>query len=189
MYAKYVAPPRLFAGEVRNKKLTFAEDFAMNETRTGIGIDTHAFCEGDHIVLGGVRIPHDRALRAHSDGDVLCHAVMDALLSAAGLADIGHYFPDTDPQYKDADSLALLAQVRELIEKQGYSVGNVSAAIVAQRPRLAPYIAQMKQNLANVLQICEQNVGISAGTNEGLGYLGRGEGITVTATVLLRSDG
>lgn len=190
VYAKYVAPPCLFLGERKNIKLTYREDFAVQEVRTGIGIDTHAFGKNsDHIILGGVCVPSESGLIAHSDGDVLCHAVADALLSAAGLCDIGHYFPDTDPRYKDADSLALLAQVRELIEKQGYSVGNVSAAIVAQRPRLAPYIAQMKQNLANVLQICEQNVGISAGTNEGLGYLGRGEGITVTATVLLRSDG
>lgn len=187
VYARYVAPPRLFAGEARNKKLTFAEDFAMNETRTGIGVDTHAFCAGDHIVLGGVHIPHGQALRAHSDGDVLCHAVMDALLSAAGLADIGHYFPDTDPQYKGANSLVLLSRVCDLLEKEGFSVGNVSAAIVAERPKLAPYIARMKQNLADVLQISEHAVGISAGTNEGLGYLGRGEGITVIASVTICS--
>lgn len=187
VYARYVAPPRLFAGEASNKKLTFAEDFAMNETRTGIGVDTHAFCAGDHIVLGGVHIPHGQALRAHSDGDVLCHAVMDALLSAAGLADIGHYFPDTDPQYKGANSLVLLSRVCDLLEKEGFGVGNVSAAIVAERPKLAPYIAKMKQNLADVLQISEHAVGISAGTNEGLGYLGRGEGIAVIANALLRS--
>ena len=188
VYAKYVAPPRLFLGERKNMKLTFREDFAVQELRTGVGIDTHAFGkDSDHIILGGVCVPSESGLIAHSDGDVLCHAVADALLSAAGLHDIGHYFPDTDPKYKDADSLVLLAKVRELIKKEGFCVGNVSAAIVAQRPRLAPHIAQMKQNIANVLQICEQNVGISAGTNEGLGYLGRGEGITVTATVLLRS--
>ena len=134
-----------------------------------------------------MKIPSERGLIAHSDGDVLVHAVMDALLSAAGLFDIGHYFPDTDPQYKGADSLALLAKVKELINKEGYAVGNISAAIVAQKPKLAPYIPQMKQNLAHVLQISERNIGISAGTNEGLGYLGRGEGISVTANVLLRS--
>ena len=188
VYAKYVAPPFLFMGEKRNIKLTFREDFAMNETRTGIGVDTHAFgAEQKYIVLGGVRIDAPTGLHAHSDGDVLCHAVMDALLSAAGLADIGHHFPDTDPQYKGADSLALLAKVRELIENEGFTVGNISAAIVAEAPKLAPHIQKMKQNIADVLQISERAVGISAGTNEGLGYLGRGEGITVIANALLRS--
>ena len=188
VFAKYVAPPRLFTGERTNIKLTFREDFCMAQFRTGIGIDTHAFgTSGDHITLGGVKIPSERGLIAHSDGDVLVHAVMDALLSAAGLFDIGHYFPDTDPQYKDADSLVLLAKVKELINKEGFDVGNISATIAAQKPKLAPHIAQMKQNLAHVLQISERNVGITAGTNEGLGYLGRGEGITVTANVLLRS--
>ena len=188
VYAKYVAPPFLFSGEKRNIKLTFREDFAMNETRTGIGVDTHAFGgDKNYIVLGGVKIPAARGLLAHSDGDVLCHAVMDALLSAAGLADIGHYFPDTDSQYKGADSLALLGKVRALVESVGFTVGNISAAIVAEAPKLAPHIQKMKQNIADVLQISERAVGISAGTNEGLGYLGRGEGITVIANALLRS--
>ena len=186
VYAKYVAPPRLFAGEARNKKLTFAEDFIMSETRTGIGIDTHAFCAGEFIVLGGVRIPCENGLRAHSDGDALCHAVMDALLSAAGLPDIGHYFPDTDPQYAGADSLALLKEVRALLEQEGWRVGNVSASVVAERPKLAPHVAQMKRNIADALHIQENAVGIAAGTNEGLGYIGRGEGITAVANVLLR---
>lgn len=188
VYAKYVAPPFLFMGEKRNIKLTFREDFAMNETRTGIGVDTHAFgAERKYIVLGGVRIDAPTGLHAHSDGDVLCHAVMDALLSAAGLADIGHYFPDTDPQYKGADSLALLGKVRGILEVHGFAVGNISAAIVAEAPKLAPHIQKMKQNIADVLHISERAVGISAGTNEGLGYLGRGEGITVIANALLRS--
>ena len=188
VYAKYVAPPHIFAGEKRNSKLTFREDFAMNETRTGIGVDTHAFgAERKYIVLGGVRIDAPTGLHAHSDGDVLCHAVMDALLSAAGLPDIGHYFPNSSPQYKGTDSLALLAKVRELIENEGFTVGNISAAIVAEAPKLAPHIQKMKQNIADVLHISERAVGISAGTNEGLGYLGRGEGITVIANALLRS--
>lgn len=187
VYAKYVAPPFLFMGEKSNIKLTFREDFAMNETRTGIGVDTHAFgAERKYIVLGGVRIDAPTGLHAHSDGDVLCHAVMDALLSAAGLPDIGHYFPNSSPQYKGADSLALLAKVRELIENEGFTVGNISAAIVAEAPKLAPHIQKMKQNIADVLQISERAVGISAGTNEGLGYLGRGEGITVVANALIR---
>lgn len=187
VFAKYVAPPHLFDGERTNVKLTFREDFFMQTFRTGIGIDTHAFCDGDHIMLGGVRIPHESGLAAHSDGDVLIHAVMDAMLSAAGLSDIGHYFPDTDPQYKGADSIALLKKVQLLVEKEGFSVGNVSAAIVAQRPKLAPFIPKMKKNLADVLGISATDVGITAGTNEGLGYLGRGEGITVIANVILKN--
>lgn len=188
VYAKYVAPPHIFAGEKRNSKLTFREDFAMNETRTGVGVDTHAFGgDKNYIVLGGVKIPAASGLVAHSDGDVLCHAVMDALLSAAGLSDIGHYFPDTDPQYKGANSLILLENVRKLIENEGFCAENVSAAIVAQAPKLAPHIRQMKQNLAHALQISERAVGITAGTNEGLGYLGRGEGITVIASVLIKT--
>ena len=188
VYAKYVAPPHIFAGEKRNSKLTFREDFAMNETRTGVGVDTHAFGgDKNYIVLGGVKIPAARGLVAHSDGDVLCHAVMDALLSAAGLSDIGHYFPDTDPQYKGANSLILLENVRKLIENEGFCAENVSAAIVAQAPKLASHIRQMKQNLAHALQISERAVGITAGTNEGLGYLGRGEGITVIASVLIKT--
>lgn len=187
VFAKYVAPPRLFEGERINVKLTFREDFFMQTFRTGIGIDTHAFCDGDHIMLGGVRIPHGSGLAAHSDGDVLIHAVMDAMLSAAGLCDIGHYFPDTDPQYKGADSMALLKKVRRLVENEGFCVSNVSAAIVAQRPKLAPFIPKMKENLADVLGISATDVGITAGTNEGLGYLGRGEGITVIANVILKN--
>lgn len=188
VYAKYVAPPFLFMGEKRNIKLTFREDFAMNETRTGIGVDTHAFgAERKYIVLGGIRIDAPTGLHAHSDGDVLCHAVMDALLSAAGLPDIGHYFPNSSPQYKGADSLALLGKVRGILEVHGFAVGNISAAIVAEAPKLAPHIQKMKQNIADVLQISERAVGISAGTNEGLGYLGRGEGITVVATVLIKT--
>ena len=187
VYAKYVAPPFLFMGEKRNIKLTFREDFAMNETRTGIGVDTHAFgAERKYIVLGGVRIDAPTGLHAHSDGDVLCHAVMDALLSAAGLPDIGHYFPNSSPQYKGADSLALLGKVRGILEVHGFAVGNISAAIVAEAPKLAPHIQKMKQNIADVLHISERAVGISAGTNEGLGYLGRGEGITVIANALIR---
>lgn len=199
VYAKYAAPPRLCAGERRNIKLTFAEDFAMDTFRTGVGVDTHAFLQpetsplggsaaaGAHIVLGGVRIPSAYPLAAHSDGDVLAHAVMDALLSAAGQPDIGHFFPDTDPQYKGADSLELLKRVRGILAELGFAVNNVSAAILAERPKLAPHIAQMKQHLAAALGTAESAVGISAGTNEGLGYIGRGEGITVIANVTLGS--
>ena len=190
VFRRYAAPPRLFRGDPANKKLTFPEDFDVEEFRTGVGVDTHAFgAERDHIVLGGVRIPFSAGLRAHSDGDVLCHAVMDALLSAAGLPDIGHYFPDTDPQYAGADSLALLAKVRGILAGHGARIANVSASIVAEKPRLAPHIPQMKQNIARALGIAEGAVGIAAGTNEGLGYLGRGEGVTVIANALIKTVG
>ena len=190
VFRRYAAPPRLFRGDPANKKLTFPEDFDVEEFRTGVGVDTHAFgAERDHIVLGGVRIPFSAGLRAHSDGDVLCHAVMDALLSAAGLPDIGHYFPDTDPQYAGADSLALLAKVRGILAGHGARAVNVSASIVAEKPRLAPHIPQMKQNIARALGIADGAVGIAAGTNEGLGYLGRGEGVTVIANALIKTVG
>lgn len=187
VWKKYVAPPRLFGGDARNRKLTFAEDFMTEEYRTGIGVDTHAFgANRKYVVLGGVKIAASTGLHAHSDGDVLCHALMDALLSAAGLADIGHYFPDTSPQYKGADSLRLLARVRDMLDLHGFSVCNVSVAVIAETPKLSPHIAEMKRNVAAALGIAEGAVGISAGTNEKLGYIGRGEGITAVANVLLR---
>ena len=184
VYAAYIAPPRLFLGDRANKKLTYPEDFAPAE-RAGFGVDTHAFGEGDHIVLGGVRIPHTRGLVAHSDGDVLVHALMDALLSAAGLRDIGHYFPDTDARFAGADSMALLAEVMQLVKEQGFAPKNVSLTILAQRPRLAPHIEAMRANLAAALSLPLDAVGIAAGTNEHLGYVGEEKGITCFAMVLL----
>ena len=189
VYAKFVAPPQIFAGDVKNKKLTFREDFLSDPLpapRVGVGIDTHAFGKAqDHIVLGGARIPSESGLIAHSDGDVLVHAVMDALLSAAALPDIGHLFPDTDPAFADADSLRLLERVRDLLAEKGFAPRNVSAAIQAERPRLQKYIPAMRENIARALRISPDDVGLSAGTNEGLGYVGEGKGITVTAYVSL----
>lgn len=189
VYAKFVAPPQIFAGDVKNKKLTFREDFLSDPLpapRVGVGIDTHAFGKAqDHIVLGGARIPSESGLIAHSDGDVLVHAVMDALLSAAALPDIGHFFPDTDPAFADADSLRLLERVRDLLSEKGFAPRNVSAAIQAERPRLQKYIPAMRENIARALRISPDDVGLSAGTNEGLGYVGEGKGITVTAYVSL----
>ena len=189
VYAKFVAPPQIFAGDVKNKKLTFREDFLSDPLpapRVGVGIDTHAFGKAqDHIVLGGARIPSESGLIAHSDGDVLVHAVMDALLSAAALPDIGHFFPDTDPAFADADSLRLLERVRDLLAEKGFAPRNVSAAIQAERPRLHKYIPAMRENIARALRISPDDVGLSAGTNEGLGYVGEGKGITVTAYVSL----
>ena len=185
VYAQYIAPPHLFTGERENRKLTYAEDFLPAE-RVGFGVDTHAFgVERDYVTLAGVRIPHESGLIAHSDGDVVCHALMDALLSAAGLDDIGHHFPDTDERFKNADSMELLRKVVVLLANAGYAAKNASISVLAETPRLSPHIAQMKENLAGALGVHKNAVGIAAGTNERLGYVGEGKGITVYATVLL----
>ena len=153
--------------------------------RIGHGYDVHRLTEGRRLILGGVDIPHERGLLGHSDADVLVHAIMDALLGAAGLRDIGYYFPDTDARYAGADSMKLLAEVVGMLAEKGLRAQNVSIAIVAERPRLAPYIEEMKQKLADVLHIPVTQIGIAAGTNEKLGYVGEGKGITCFATVLL----
>ena len=187
IFADYCGSPRLCVGSVNNKKLTYAEDFKTSFARCGFGIDTHAFGKKqDYIFLAGVKIPSDSGLIAHSDGDVLIHALMDALLSAAGLKDIGHYFPDTDERYKNADSTIMLKEVLSLVESEGYTVQNVSIAIQAEKPRLSKHIDEMKNSLASILRLDPTAIGISAGTNEGLGYVGEGKGITVNAYVLLK---
>lgn len=186
VFERYCGKPRLCAGARENIKLTYAEDFRPT-ARCGFGIDTHAFGKAqDYIVLAGVKIPSDSGLIAHSDGDVLVHALMDALLSAAGLRDIGYYFPDTDEKWKNASSMGMLSRVMEIMDEKGYLVQNVSIAIQAEKPRLASYIDEMKNALSSALKIDPTAVGISAGTNEGLGYIGEGKGITVNAYVLLR---
>lgn len=188
VFARYCGAPVLCDGAHENIKLTYPEDFSQGTVRCGFGIDTHAFGkEQDYIVLAGVKIPSASGLIAHSDGDVLVHAVMDALLSAAGLKDIGHYFPDTDEKWKGADSMSMLREVVALIKKEGYAPQNLSVAIQAERPRLAKYIDNMKNNLASALNLDPAAVGVAAGTNEGLGYVGEGKGITVNAYVLLRT--
>lgn len=187
VFADYCGLPRICAGARENIKVTYAEDFCSQAARCGFGIDTHAFGKPqDYIVLAGVKIPSASGLIAHSDGDVLVHAVMDALLSAAGFKDIGHYFPDTDEKWKGASSMQMLAQVLDLLKAQGYGVKNLSVAIQAEKPRLAKYIDEMKNSLSAALNIDPACVGISAGTNEGLGYVGEGKGITVNAYALLR---
>ncbi len=186
VYAAFIAPPRICAGARGNKKLTFREDFEDSFARIGFGVDTHAFGrEQDYILLAGVKIPSGSGLKAHSDGDVLAHAVMDAMLSAAGLKDIGHYFPDSDEKWRNADSMKMLEEVKRLVADKGFAVKNLSAAIQAERPRLAAYIDGIRNSLATALRLDPSAVGISAGTNEGLGYIGEGRGITVTAEVLL----
>lgn len=153
--------------------------------RIGHGYDVHAFGPGDHVKLGGVPVAHDRGLMAHSDGDVLIHAVCDALLGAVGAGDIGRHFPDNDPAYRDADSRELLRRVVALVHERGFRVVNVDATIIAQAPRMAPHIPAMCANLRVDLGPQTDAVSVKATTTEGLGYIGRGEGIAVHAVVLL----
>ena len=153
--------------------------------RVGQGYDVHRFGEGDHIMLGGVRIPHQQGMVAHSDGDVLIHAICDALLGAAAMGDIGHHFPDTDDQYADANSRDLLRQVVGLLMDHGFRLNNVDATIVAQTPKLAPYIQDMRQVLAADMGIELAQVNIKATTTERLGFTGREEGIAVHAISLV----
>ncbi|MEH6549561.1 MAG: 2-C-methyl-D-erythritol 2,4-cyclodiphosphate synthase [Pseudomonadales bacterium] len=153
--------------------------------RIGHGYDVHAFGEGDGIVLGGVRIAHDRGLIAHSDGDVLLHALADAILGAAALGDIGKHFPDTDPRWKNIDSRKLLRHCVSLVADKAWSVANVDMTIIAQRPRMAAYVSEMCENIAADLQLPLDAVNVKATTTEGLGYIGRAEGIACHAVVLL----
>ncbi|AMO78131.1 MULTISPECIES: 2-C-methyl-D-erythritol 2,4-cyclodiphosphate synthase [Pseudomonas] len=153
--------------------------------RIGHGYDVHRFGEGDFITLGGVRIPHKFGLIAHSDGDVLLHALSDALLGACALGDIGKHFPDTDPRFKGADSRALLRHVVALVHGKGYVIGNVDATIIAQAPKMAPHIEAMRGSIAEDLQVDLDQVNVKATTTEKLGFTGREEGIAVHAVALL----
>ncbi len=153
--------------------------------RVGHGYDVHALVAGRDLILGGVKIPHVKGLAGHSDADALIHAVCDACLGAAGLGDIGRHFPDSDPQYKNIDSRILLRRVKDAIEAKGWKVANMDATIVAQAPKLAPYMEQMKQNLATDLGIPVDSVNIKASTTEKMGFAGREEGIAAHAVVLL----
>lgn len=153
--------------------------------RIGQGYDVHRLVEERKLILGGVEIPYEKGLLGHSDADVLLHAIMDALLGAAALGDIGKHFPDTDPAYKGADSMTLLAHVGKLIEKNAYFIENIDATVIAQRPKLAPYIPQMKENIARVLGMQPGQVNVKATTEEGLGFTGEGLGIAASAVCLL----
>ncbi len=153
--------------------------------RIGHGYDVHRLVEGRSLVLGGVRIPFEKGLDGHSDADVLTHAVMDALLGAAAMGDIGKLFPDTDDRYLGADSIALLREVDRRLTEAGYRLGNLDVTVIAQRPKLAPYINQMRQNLAAALHTELQNVSVKATTEEHLGFTGSGEGIAAHAVCLL----
>ena len=153
--------------------------------RIGNGLDVHALVTGRNLVLGGVTIPFERGLKGHSDADALLHAICDAVLGALGAGDIGAHFPDTDPRYKDADSRVLLRTIWQRAVAEGYSLGNVDATIVAEAPKLAPYIRQMTANIAADLGAGMERVNVKATTTEGLGFAGRGEGIAALVTVLL----
>jgi 2-C-methyl-D-erythritol 2,4-cyclodiphosphate synthase len=153
--------------------------------RIGIGYDVHAFGEGDHVILGGVRIPHHRGLQAHSDGDVLLHALCDALLGALALGDIGRHFPPGDPQWKGVDSRLLLRAVQALVQERGWRVNNVDAIVICERPKLAPHIDAMRAAIAEDLRVDAADVGVKATTSERLGFTGREEGIAAQAAVTL----
>ncbi len=155
----------------------------------GIGWDSHRLVPDRPLILGGVSVPHELGLAGHSDADVLTHAVIDALLGAAGFGDIGEHFPDTDERWQDADSIALLGAVCELLVGAGFAVVNVDSTLIAERPKLAPYREAMRERLADVLGIAPARVGVKATTGEGMGFVGRGEGIAALAVASLTPSG
>ena len=155
--------------------------------RVGMGYDVHRLAEGRNLILGGVQIPWEKGLLGHSDADVLIHAIMDALLGAAALGDIGRHFPDTDPAYEGISSVMLLKHVAELLQENGYGITNIDATIIAQKPKMAPHIPQMRENIADALGIGLSALNIKATTEEGLGFTGRGEGIASQALCLLHT--
>ncbi|MCL2189737.1 MAG: 2-C-methyl-D-erythritol 2,4-cyclodiphosphate synthase [Defluviitaleaceae bacterium] len=154
--------------------------------RTGLGYDAHRLVENRPLILGGVEIAHTHGLLGHSDADVLCHAIMDALLGAAALGDIGQHFPDTDPQFADANSLALLGKVGQKIAARFYDIENIDATVIAQAPKLAPFRAEMTANIARVLRLPADAVNVKFTTEEGLGFTGLGEGIAANAICLIK---
>lgn len=175
---------RIVPGSYDNIKITTREDLPM-EIRVGTGCDVHRLTEGRKLILGGVCVPFDKGLLGHSDADVLAHAVMDALLGAAALGDIGKLFPDTDDRYRGISGMELLKTVGEAVEEAGYSIGNIDATIVAQKPRIAPYIEDMRANMAAALKIDKAAVSVKATTTEKLGFTGRQEGMEARAVCIL----
>jgi len=157
-------------------------------TRVGIGIDSHRFAEGRPLILGGVEVPHDLGLDGHSDADVLSHAIVDAMLGAVAAGDIGTHFPPDDPAWKDADSRVFLAAALEAVRRAGYAIGNVDATILAEAPKLAPHLPEMRRQLADTLDVGVEAISVKATTAERMGALGRGEGMACHAVVLLVPD-
>ena len=153
--------------------------------KIGHGYDVQRLAENRKMIIGGVEIPYDLGLLGHSDADVLCHAVSDALLGAAGKRDIGYYFPDTDERYHGISSLLLLAEVKKLLDADGYQIGNIDCTLIAQKPKMAPHLTAMRENISSVLQIAMDDINIKATTEEKLGFTGRGEGISTHAVCIL----
>ncbi len=178
-------PVEMVAGSYANIKITTKEDLPV-EARVGTGFDVHRLVEGRPLILGGIEVPFDRGLLGHSDADVLTHALMDAMLGAAGLGDIGRHFPDMDPRYEGISSLRLLEMTAKKIEAAGYALGNADVTVIAQAPRLSPYIEAMEEALADALRVRRTCIHIKATTTEGLGYTGHGEGIAAEAVCLLK---
>lgn len=189
VYTKYIAPCFYVDGDKNNVKLTYKEDFEnLLPKRTGIGFDLHKLVIDRKLILGGVQIPHDKGLLGHSDADVVIHALMDAMLSACSLKDIGHYFPDTDEKYKDISSVILLQETLEIIKKQGYKPVNATIVIMAEKPKLSPFVEKIKDNLAVLLNVKTTDIGISCTTLEGIGSVGREEAIATYASVTLEAS-
>ena len=156
--------------------------------RIGHGYDVHRLTDGRKLIIGGVRIPYKKGLLGHSDADVLVHAVMDSMLGALALGDIGKHFPDTSPEYKDADSISLLEKVSEIISENGYAVGNIDSTIICQSPKLAPYIEQMRENIASALNCEMSRISVKATTEERLGFTGSGDGIAAHSVCILQKE-
>jgi 2-C-methyl-D-erythritol 2,4-cyclodiphosphate synthase len=153
--------------------------------RIGFGYDSHSFIEGDHILLGGVRVPHKYSVKAHSDGDVLLHAISDALLGAAALGDLGKHFPDTDPKYSNMDSMDIVSHIFSLLQERGFQINNIDATIIAQSPKLSPHMSAIRHSVATVLNLPISQVSVKATTNEHMGWIGREEGLAAHVVVLL----
>ncbi len=189
VYLEYIGKLATFEGDTKNIKITYSKDFELldnnPQTRVGVGFDCHKLVDGRKLILGGVTIPHNKGLLGHSDADVLTHAIMDAILSALSLRDIGYHFSDKDPKYKDADSIKLLDQVLNMIKEQGYKVQSICATIMAEKPKLIKHIPAITENLAKAIGIDTSLIGIGATTLEGLGFVGREEGICTHANAVL----
>lgn len=186
VYCKYIGKCNYVEGEKSNVKLTYKPDFEkLLPKKTGIGFDLHRLTENRKLVLGGVTIPHTKGLLGHSDADVLIHALMDGMLSACALKDIGNYFPDTDDKYKDISSVILLKNVLKIVKKQGYKPVNASFVIMAEKPKLSPFVDLIRQNLSTLLGVEKENLGVSCTTLEGLGIIGQEEAIAAYCSVTL----
>lgn len=189
VYCSYIGTPKIVINEDINTKITYPEDILSlqsNYIRCGTGFDLHRLVEGRELIIGGINIPHSKGLLGHSDADVLIHAIMDALLTSVSLRDIGYYFPDTDDKYKGISSIVLLGKVIQMVKAKGYEPLNVTAVIMAEKPKMSPYVELIKKNLSHCLNVPEENIGISLTTLEGIGVVGREEGIAVSANVLVK---